>query len=629
MYSVREGKIPDSLIETIRDRADILSIVSQHLTLKKSGSNFSGLCPFHTEKTPSFVVNPAKQFFHCFGCAAGGDVFHFLSKVEQITFPEAVRRMAEKVGITIPSFKNAEKKTDGTASESELIYQMNEKAAERFHHNLMERKEAEQARRYLKERGISEETIQTFQMGYALPVWDDMAKYLPYPVTLLEKGGLIKRGEHGTHDTFRDRIILPIKTAQGRIVGFGGRVLSDVMPKYLNTSETPVFTKGKHLFGLDLSRGKTALIIVEGYFDLISLFQNGISNVVATMGTAITSDHIQSIRRYSKKVFLALDPDKAGVAAMVRSAPLFIDGGIEAAVIALPVGCDPDMFVRQQGATAFLERLGQAKPLIDFVITQTASVAQSIEEKAKEMQGLFPLIRKMDNKVEQGHYLKHIADTFGIEESDVRTDFSHGGDSKHPPLAGHDWNNDRPIGQNAAGLSAPLVFGADVRRGQERITLMRGTAPARGAAPTAPEDEKTLLALFIQDRLSPERLSPLHPDDFMTAGFKGLIAHIWNDESRSWYRPSLLDHLDELNEADRVLLTELAVLDIPTENQKRLEADCIDSLQTKRLRRETNKIQKELKSAEREGDLLRATSLQQAFFSLKKEINQIVSHQNR
>lgn len=433
MYSVREGKIPDSLIETIRDRADILSIVSQHLTLKKSGSNFSGLCPFHTEKTPSFVVNPAKQFFHCFGCAAGGDVFHFLSKVEQITFPEAVRRIAEKVGITIPSFKSAEKKTDGTTSEPELIYQMNEKAAERFHHNLIERKEAEPARGYLKERGISEATIQTFQIGYALPVWDDVAKHLPCPVMLLEKGGLIKRGEHGTHDTFRDRIMLPIKTAQGRIVGFGGRVLSDVMPKYLNTSETPVFTKGQHLFGLNLSRGKTALIIVEGYFDLISLFQNGISNVVATMGTAITSDHIQSIRRYSKKVFLALDPDRAGVAAMVRSAPLFIEGGIEAAVIALPVGCDPDMFVRQQGATAFLERLGQAKPLIDFVITQTASVAQSIEEKAKEMQGLFPLIRKMDNKVEQGHYLKHIADTFGIEENDVRTDFSHGGDSKRPP----------------------------------------------------------------------------------------------------------------------------------------------------------------------------------------------------
>lgn len=158
---------------------------------------------------------------------------------------------------------------------------------------------------------------------------------------------------------------------------------------------------------------------------------------------------------------------------------------------------------------------------------------------------------------------------------------------------------------------------------------MRGTAPARGTALSAPEDEKTLLALFIQDRLSPERLSPLHPDDFMTAGFKGLIARFWNNESRSWYRPSLLDHLDELNEADRALLTELAVLDIPTENQKRLEADCIDSLQTKRLRRETNKIQKELKSAEREGDRLRATSLQQAFFSLKKEINQIVSHQNR
>ncbi|MDC4202867.1 MAG: DNA primase [Candidatus Manganitrophus sp.] len=350
-------RVSDQLVETIRDRSDLVSVVSEYLTLKKAGQNFTGLCPFHTEKTPSFSVNPSKQFFHCFGCGVGGDVFQFVMKVEGVAFPEALRRLAGKAGVALPEAGPDERESPARR-EAAQIYELNEAAAAYFHRNLIERPEGAFCRDYLKGRGITAETIKAFSVGFALPRRDDLLKQLgkQFSRSLLEKAGLTSRregaqGEDGLFDRFRNRVLFPIRNLQGRVVGFGGRVLDDTQPKYLNTPETPVFTKGKHLFALDRAKGAgiNALIIVEGYFDVIAAHQAGIPNAVGTMGTALTQDHLRLIRRISEKVLLIFDPDEAGARAALRTAPLLIEEGISAKVISLPSGEDPDLFIRKEG----------------------------------------------------------------------------------------------------------------------------------------------------------------------------------------------------------------------------------------------------------------------------------------
>jgi len=584
----------DQLIETVRHKTDLVAVISGYLSLKKSGQNFTGLCPFHTEKSPSFSVNPAKQFFHCFGCSAGGDVFHFLSKIEQISFPEAFRRLAEKAGVSIPlvgaSFATPSQKDQ----ESEAIYQVNEEAAFLFHQNLMERPEAALARSYLKERGISAEMINTFSIGFALPR-GGIIQRLKAAETFIEKACLMRRGETGPYDYFRNRIIFPIKTLSGKIAGFGGRALDGTMPKYLNTAETPVFIKGRHLFGLNLAKGKKSLIVVEGYFDAISLYEAGIMNVVATLGTALTEDHLHLIRRFADKITVLFDPDSAGVAAALRAAPLFIENEVTAEVVSLPAGQDPDLFIRKQGKKAFLDKLGACELIIPFVIRQAAqSSSDSIADKTKAIQPLFSLIRKVPNQVEQGYYLKTISDAFGIEERDIRNDFEKCLNRALPvPIRG--------VGALGAKQSgAPHI---------QRIRL--------------PEDEKTLLALLIQDQLDGPLLAPIVPDDFTTPQVKNIVDYFWDTSGASWVKPKSLASLILDSDADQSLFSELAVLEISNENRAVLLADCILSLRKKRLKRDIIKTQKQLKSAERGGDHVQAESLQHTFFNFKKELSQI------
>ncbi|MDC4224060.1 MAG: DNA primase [Candidatus Manganitrophus sp.] len=353
-------RVSDQLVETIRDRSDLVSIVSEYLTLKKAGQNLTGLCPFHAEKTPSFSVNPSKQFFHCFGCGAGGDVFQFVMKIEGLAFPEALRRMAAKAGVALP--EAAEERESPARREAAQIYELNEAAASYFHRNLLERPEGAFCREYLKGRGITTETIKTFSIGFAPARRDDLLKHFgkQYSRSLLEKAGLISRregvsGEEGLFDRFRNRVLFPIRNLQGRVVGFGGRVLDDSQPKYLNTPETAVFTKGKHLFALDQAKGAGihSLIIVEGYFDVVAAHQAGVPNVVGTMGTALTPDHLRLIRRISEKVVLIFDPDEAGARAALRTAPLLIEEGISAKVVSLPPARTPIYLLENRGKPVF------------------------------------------------------------------------------------------------------------------------------------------------------------------------------------------------------------------------------------------------------------------------------------
>lgn len=590
-------RVSDQLVETIRDRSDLVSVVSEYLTLKKAGQNFTGLCPFHTEKTPSFSVNPSKQFFHCFGCGVGGDVFQFVMKVEGVAFPEALRRLAGKAGVALPEAGPDERESPARR-EAAQIYELNEAAAAYFHRNLIERPEGAFCRDYLKGRGITAETIKAFSVGFALPRRDDLLKQLgkQFSRSLLEKAGLTSRregaqGEEGLFDRFRNRVLFPIRNLQGRVVGFGGRVLDDTQPKYLNTPETPVFTKGKHLFALDRAKGAgiNALIIVEGYFDVIAAHQAGIPNAVGTMGTALTQDHLRLIRRISEKVLLIFDPDEAGARAALRTAPLLIEEGISAKVISLPSGEDPDLFIRKEGKAGFLKKLEEGKTPIDFAIFKMteASALKSVDDKIKVTEEIFPLIERLKNKVEQSHYLKRLSDVLRIEERDLRAEFS-----------------------------------SRTRKNKKEVSPSR---PAPVAESKLPHDEETIASLLLQSQIDPSALADqLDLEDFTDPQIREILSHFWNREEGRWFSPS------RLNEIEAPLLTlysRLSVRENRYENVQQTARDYILSLRAKRLRRESSEIESKIKLAERGGDLSLMKSLQQHFLKLRKELSHLtLSH---
>jgi len=350
-------------IELIRERADMLEIVSRYVTLKKAGKNYIGSCPFHQDKTPSFTVNPDKKLFHCFGCNEGGDLFQFLMKIERIDFAEALARLAAQTGVPIRRER---------ASPLQKLKELNERVCIYFQTNLVS-PAGQKAREYLRQRGLSKEIIEKFQLGYALPRWDDLVKKFPENAEALETLGLVVRSKDGSlYDRFRDRLIFPIWSPTGDIIGFAGRTLSDEEPKYLNISNTPLFEKGSVLYGLNFARGAAAdsetLIIVEGYTDVMSAHQAGIENVVAGMGTALTQVQAQLLKRYATRVILAYDRDAAGRAATLRGMANLRNAGLDVMVALLPPGHDPDSFVRAYGREALAQLLQKSVPFHQFYL---------------------------------------------------------------------------------------------------------------------------------------------------------------------------------------------------------------------------------------------------------------------
>jgi DNA primase len=589
-------RVSDQLVETVRDRSDLVSLVSEYLTLKKAGQNFTGLCPFHAEKTPSFSVNPSKQFFHCFGCGVGGDIFQFVMKIEGISFPEALRRLAVKAGVALPEARTEERESPARR-EAAQIYELNEAAADYFHHNLLERPEGAVCRDYLKTRGITAETIKTFSIGFALPRRDDLLKHLgkQFSRSLLEKAGLTSRregvqGEEALFDRFRNRVLFPIRNLQGRVVGFGGRVLDDAQPKYLNTPETPVFTKGKHLFALDRAKGAGihSLIVVEGYFDVIAAHQAGIPNVVGTMGTALTPDHLRLIRRISEKVLLIFDPDEAGVRAALRAAPLLIEEGISAKVVSLPSGEDPDLFIRKQGKGGFFKTLEEGKTPIDFAIFKLAeaSAPKSVDDKIKIIEEIFPLIERLRNRVEQSHYLKRLSDVLQIEEQSLRADFS------------------------------------------SRLKNSKGKVSQNQSMPRAesklPHGEETIASLFLQNRIDPSALINLELEDFTDPQIREILSHFWDAEERRWSTPHKVDEMDEPLLA---LMRRLSIRENDFEDVQQTVKGCIISLQKRKLERESIELESKIKYADKSGNASLIESLQRRVLDLRRKLSQLpLSH---
>ena len=421
-------RIPEEIISRISAATDIVSVISESVMLKKSGMNYFGLCPFHSEKTSSFSVSPHKQIFYCFGCGAGGNVFSYLMKYHGISFPEAVKMSGQKCGIAIETEPlSPEKERHMVLREG--LYRLNQQAMAHYAHLLTHAPFGEQARNYLEERGITRDTIAQLNLGYSPNRWDDMVLFLKkHKVTkvMAEVSGFVlsRRETVGYYDRFRNRIMFPIFDVTRQVAGFGGRVMDDDGPKYLNSPETPVYSKGRILYGLHLSkpycRQADAVYIVEGYFDFISLFQCGIKNCVATLGTALSESHVRLLKGAASRAFLVFDSDKAGINAAKRSIGTFLKEGLDVRIVVLPQGQDPDSFVQRNGKAAFEACAKGAMSIIPF-LTQSAvdQFGLSVEGKIKIIEEMKEHLARVDDPAARSLYIHELSQTLTIDESAV------------------------------------------------------------------------------------------------------------------------------------------------------------------------------------------------------------------
>ncbi|MCE5263004.1 MAG: DNA primase [Deltaproteobacteria bacterium] len=421
------GPIPDhpDHKEEIRRRTDIVSLIGEYVTLRKAGRNYLGLCPFHQEKTPSFNVSPDKQIFYCYGCGEGGDVFSFLMKLNHLTFPEALRQLAGKVGVVIPERSMSPEEKD-RYSLGEQIRRVNGLAAD-YYSRMLQSPAGEGAREYLKKRGIGEEAIGTFRIGLAPEGWRNLCDFLErkgIPPKLVEQAGLaIPRageGAKGHYDRFRGRLMIPIEDVDGRVIAFGGRVMGAAEPKYMNSPESPVYTKGANLYGL--SRTREAIrqagfsLLVEGYFDLIALWGAGIQNVVATLGTALTRPQVDLLRRYAPRVAAVFDPDEAGRKALSRSLELFLAGNVHAKAVILPDGQDPDDFVRTRGREEMEALLARAVPMVDYYVDEILGGRGTLEEDRDKLREAVAFLCRIGDAVERNLFIKKVAERLNVDE---------------------------------------------------------------------------------------------------------------------------------------------------------------------------------------------------------------------
>jgi DNA primase len=399
----------DSVLEEIKNGLDIVDLISEYVNLKHAGQNWKGLCPFHTEKTPSFTVSPSKQIYHCFGCNSGGDIFSFLVKYENVTFPEAVNILAKKAGVTIkPSHKDTVK-----TGEKEVLLSIHKDAVSFFQQQLVKN---EKANKYLIERGIDIKTQKLFYLGYAPKTWNALLNYLTgkgYKADVIKSAGLVTQGTKGIYDTFRDRIMFPIYDLKGDVIAFGGRAINGDDPKYLNSPETIIFNKRMVLYGLQRAKDSIketgCALFMEGYLDVITAHIHGFTNSVAPLGTAFTQEHGKLIKRFVEDVILVFDSDEAGRKAAKNATNILFESGLNVKILALPDREDPDSFLRKNGKEAFQELLQRPLSIIDFYMLLKGD-RRSIAHEA--IQTIF----RISDRVLQGHYVKTLSEKLRINE---------------------------------------------------------------------------------------------------------------------------------------------------------------------------------------------------------------------
>jgi DNA primase len=438
------ARIRQEDVEAVRERTDLVRLIQQYVALKKSGRQFSGLCPFHTEKTPSFSVDPAKQVYYCFGCGKGGNAFHFLQEVETLTFPEAVERLAGQAGVTL-RYEGVSPGERRQASRRQALHRANARAGELYRRMLVDGREAEAARRYLAGRGITQDSVAAFDVGFAPGYPDFLLRRMSRdfsPEILIEAGLAMKDARGGVRDRFRNRITFPIHDLSGNAVGFGARLLEGDGPKYLNSPETPVYRKGELLYNLHRAKGEVTragrAFVVEGYTDVIALHQAGIPTGVATCGTALGEGHFRLLSRFSRTAVLCFDADEAGARAAERAHGLFEEFGLEVAVLILPAGKDPADFVVDDGGEAFERLADRAIPVVEYMLERAIRQADltSPEGKARAVRLGLPVVVGLKDPVLRGQYAGRLADLAGVSPNEVSMEVERAGRGFHDGPSG-------------------------------------------------------------------------------------------------------------------------------------------------------------------------------------------------
>ena len=421
-------KYSDELIEEIRSNNDIVDVISQYVTLKRSGRNFFGLCPFHKEKSPSFAVSPDKQIFHCFGCNAGGNVIHFVSKIESINFKETLELLAERANIELPTLDNSE--DEKTARLKSKVYEINQIAAEFYHENLY-KPTSKAAQEYIKKRKLDNNTLKAFLIGYA-GNFDELYQILKakgYTEEEMLASSLIKKTPDGKFmDSFRKRLMFPIQDVRDKVIAFGGRVLDDSKPKYINSPENIVYSKGRHLFGLNVAKRHDTkqIIIVEGYMDAISLYQRGITNVVASLGTALTEAQGRLLRRHSEKVILGYDADGAGQSAILRGMEILQNMGCDLRVLQIEGAKDPDEYVVKYGPERFQKCVENAISLVEFKvkILKKDLNLEVTNDKIKFLNEIAKILAKVSNQMEREIYVEKLSKDYKISKEAIQAEIN-------------------------------------------------------------------------------------------------------------------------------------------------------------------------------------------------------------
>lgn len=589
------GFIPDEIIETVRLRSDILHVVSRYVQLKKTGKNYTGSCPFHDDRTPSFTVTPDKQIFHCFGCNVGGDVFKFLMLKEGLNFFEAVKTLAEQAGIVLPADDSpAARKRD---ARRESLKQVNNLAKDFFIKNLQHH-EAAAARNYLQGRGLSPEVLERFQIGFALPGWQTLLEYLGkkgfQQQDIVESGLAVIKAETGRcYDRFRNRVMFPIWDAAGRVVGFGGRVLDDTLPKYLNSPETAFFSKGRTLYGLHQARQhireKGYVIVVEGYMDVITAHQYGATNTVASLGTALTVEHGRILMNYSRNVVIAYDADAAGVAATIRGLDVLQELGCEVSVVSIPDGKDPDDYLRRYGVGPWEELISRASSLIEYKLRHAAGKGnvRTVAEKLEVLRQVFPSLAKKGG-VEREEGLKKIARTLNLSWETVAGELK----------------------RFEENLSKKWTFTDKFAKNMHNIIRKEEKMDARG------KSETVLLRLVLDDpSLGETILSEIGEVPFKNHNYQRIFKNCLELYIKPGYRPEGMFNI--LDNDDQNLLSNLLTLDIPGENPIEIMKNYIDSVNRCIRQERREEILEEIKELEKSGNSLLYNDLLRELVVLK------------
>jgi DNA primase len=600
------GIIPNEKINEIRQSADIVDVVSEYVQLKKQGRNYFGLCPFHGENTPSFSVSPDKQIFHCFGCGAGGNVFTFLMDIEGITFQEAAVKLARKLHIELDIGLQTEvsKSIDPELSQ---IMEAHELLQKLYHHLLLHTKEGQPALEYLRGRGFTDESLEKFGIGYALPAWDFAAKMLHkrgYSLPVMEKGGLIIRNERdGKYfDRFRDRIMFPIIDIKGRIIAFAGRaVRKGEQPKYLNSPETPLFNKSTLLFNLHQARGpirkKQQAVIFEGYADVISADKAGVQNGIATMGTSITPEHVQIIKRLTDNVVICYDSDQAGITAAFRAGRMLSENGCEVRVAQMPEGLDPDDYINQNGGEKFRrDVIGASLTFMAFKMNyfRLNKNLQNEGEKLAYIEEVIKEISKLENAVEKDLYLRQLSEEFSLSLDALK---------EQERQFRIRWSGKR-ASRNGTGLGLQTAPGPE--------------SPLLPANITA---ERRLLAHMLKDGETAYKVKDLlHGNTFYVDEHQAIFTYLlgWYEEGNPPDASAFLSYLP-----DTKLQRIVAEIEMMTVNEELSEAELEDYVQYVLKHQKLLLIkekQRAQKDAERQNDFQKALQLANEILALRKSI---------